>query len=193
MREAYARSLDVALTHRFVVLMVALATLVLTLILFTTIPKGFFPEEDLGQMRMSIEAAEDTSTEAMLALQTRVVEVIRADPNVQDVTSFTGGGNTGRGFIALKPRGQRKPMPEVVDGLRRATRQIVSVSVFLSPIQNLQLGGRPSKSRYQYTLQSVSSDALGEWVEASTSSACAPIRLSATSPAMPRTAACRPA
>ena len=162
-RDAYARSLDLALAHRLFVLMVALATLVLTLVLFTTIPKGFFPEEDLGQMRMSIEAAEDTSTEAMLALQTRVVDVIRADPNVQDVTSFTGGGNTGRGFIALKPRGQRKPMPQVVEGLRRATRQIAGVSVFLSPIQNLQLGGRPSKSRYQYTLQSVSSDALGEW------------------------------
>jgi len=162
-RDGYARSLDLALAHRFLVLMVALATLVLTVVMYTTIPKGFFPEEDLGQMRMSIEAAEDTSTEAMLVLQTKVVDAIRADPNVQDVTSFTGGGNTGRGFIALKPRGERKPMPQVVDGLRKATRQIAGVSVFLSPIQNLQLGGRPSKSRYQYTLQSVSSDALGEW------------------------------
>lgn len=162
-RGGYEKTLDIALAHRFVVLMVALATFVLTAVLYITIPKGFFPEEDLGQMRMSIEAAEDTSTEAMTVLQQRVVDAIRADPNVQDVTSFTGGGNTGRGFIALKPRGQRKPMPEVVDGLRRATRQIAGVSVFLSPIQNLQLGGRPSKSRYQYTLQSVSSDALSEW------------------------------
>jgi len=162
-RDSYARTLDVALAHRFIVLMIALGTFVLTVILYTTIPKGFFPEEDLGQMRMSIEAAEDTSTDAMLALQTRVVDVIRADPNVQDVTSFTGGGNTGRGFIALKPRGARQPMPQVVDGLRKSLRQVAGVSVFLSPVQNLQLGGRPSKSRYQYTLQSVSSDALGEW------------------------------
>ncbi|SHH60827.1 efflux RND transporter permease subunit [Massilia sp. CF038] len=162
-RDSYARTLDVALAHRFFVLMIALGTFVLTVVLYTTIPKGFFPEEDLGQMRMSIEAAEDTSTEAMLVLQTKVVDIIRADPNIQDVTSFTGGGNTGRGFIALKPRGERKPMPEVVDGLRKSLRQVAGVSVFLSPVQNLQLGGRPSKSRYQYTLQSVSSDALGEW------------------------------
>ncbi|HEY0065434.1 MAG TPA: efflux RND transporter permease subunit [Telluria sp.] len=162
-RDSYARTLDVALAHRFFVLMIALGTFVLTVVMYTTIPKGFFPEEDLGQMRMSIEAAEDTSTDAMLVLQTRVVDLIRADPNVQDVTSFTGGGNTGRGFIALKPRGERKPMPEVVDGLRKSLRQVAGVSVFLSPVQNLQLGGRPSKSRYQYTLQSVSSDALGEW------------------------------
>ncbi|MEJ7808118.1 MAG: efflux RND transporter permease subunit, partial [Telluria sp.] len=162
-RNGYTRTLDWALLHRFVVLMVALGTLVATVWLFMTIPKGFFPEEDLGQMRMSIEAAEDTSTEAMFALQQKVVEAIRADPDVKDVVSFTGGGNTGRGFIALKPRTERDKMPVVVDRLRKATRQVAGVSVFLSPVQNLQLGGRPSKSRYQYTLQSVSSDALGEW------------------------------
>jgi HAE1 family hydrophobic/amphiphilic exporter-1 len=162
-RRGYTRTLDWALLHRFVVLMVALATFVATLVLFVTIPKGFFPEEDLGQMRMTVEAAEDTSTEAMFALQQKVVDAIRADRDVQDVTSFTGGGNTGRGFIALKPRTERDKMPVVVDRLRKATRQIAGVSVFLSPIQNLQLGGRPSKSRYQYTLQSVSSDALGDW------------------------------
>ncbi|NHZ99862.1 efflux RND transporter permease subunit [Massilia sp. CCM 8734] len=162
-RDGYASSLDVALAHRFIVLALALGTFVLTIILYTTIPKGFFPEEDLGQLRMTIEAAEDTSTDAMLILQEKVVAVIRADPNVQDVTSFTGGGNTGRGFIALKPRDVRVKMPLVVEGLRKATRQVAGASVFLSPIQNLQLGGRPSKSRYQYTLQSVSSDALGDW------------------------------
>ncbi|NHZ33648.1 efflux RND transporter permease subunit [Massilia rubra] len=162
-RDGYASSLDVALAHRFIVLAVAAGTFVLTIILYTTIPKGFFPEEDLGQLRMTIEAAEDTSTDAMLILQEKVVAVIRADPNVQDVTSFTGGGNTGRGFIALKPRDQRVKMPLVVERLRKATRQVAGASVFLSPIQNLQLGGRPSKSRYQYTLQSVSSDALGDW------------------------------
>ena len=162
-KNGYTRSLDVALAHRTFVLLIALGTFVLTVITYSTIPKGFFPEEDLGQLRMNMEAAEDTSTEAMTALQQRVVDTIRADPSVQDVTSFTGGGNTGRGFIALKPRGERKKMPEVVDGLRRATRQIAGVSVFLSPVQNLQLGGRQSKSRYQYTLQSVSSDSLNDW------------------------------
>ncbi len=162
-RDGYARTLDIALAHRFIVLMIALGTLALTMVLYTTIPKGFFPEEDLGQLRMSIEAAEDTSTEAMLLLQNRINAIVQADPNVQDVTSFTGGGNTGRGFIVLKPRGQRKKMPQVVEGLRKATREVAGVAVFFSPVQNLQLGGRPSKSRYQYTLQSVSADALGDW------------------------------
>ena len=161
--KGYTRTLDMALAHRSVVLLVAIGTFVLTAVLYTTIPKGFFPEEDLGQLRWNIEAAEDSSSEATLALQQKVAEIIRADPNVQDVTAFANGGNTGRGFIVLKPRGERKKMPQVVDGLRKATRQVAGVSVFLSPVQNLQLGGRPSKSRYQYTLQSVSADALGEW------------------------------
>jgi HAE1 family hydrophobic/amphiphilic exporter-1 len=164
-RDGYTRSLDVALAHRFVVLAVFLGTLVLTVLMYTTIPKGFFPEEDLGQLRMSIEAAEDTSTEAMAKLQQQINEIVGANPNVQDVTSFTGGGNTGRGFIVLKPRGQRQKMPQVVEGLRKSTRQVAGVSVFFSPVQNLQLGGRPSKSRYQYTLQSVSADALGDWAD----------------------------
>ncbi|MGZ3185106.1 MAG: efflux RND transporter permease subunit, partial [Telluria sp.] len=163
MRDAYARTLDVALRHRFVVLMIALATFVLTIAMYVTIPKGFFPEEDIGQIRVTVEAAEDVSTEKMLHLQEQVAAAIQADPNVQDVTSFTGGGYTGRMFLVLKPRSQRKPMPQVLDSLRKATRQVAGVAVYLSPVQNLQLGGRPSKSRYQYTLQSVSPDALNDW------------------------------
>lgn len=159
----YEKTLDIALAHRTVVLLVAVATFALTVVMYTTIPKGFFPEEDLGQIRMSVEAAEDTSTDKMALLQEQVVNVVRAHPAVKDVTSFTGGGNTGRGFIVLKPRDERKAMPEVVNGLRQATRAIPGVSVFLSPTQNLQLGGRPSKSRYQYTLQSVRADDLGLW------------------------------
>jgi HAE1 family hydrophobic/amphiphilic exporter-1 len=162
-RNGYARTLDIALAHRNVVLLVALATFALTVVLYMTIPKGFFPEEDLGQIRVTTEASEDTSTAALLELQDKVVAVIRADPAVQDVTSFTGGGNSGRMFLVLKPRSKRAKMPQVLDSLRKATHAIPGIAVYLSPIQNLQLGGRPSKSRYQYTLQSVSSDSLGSW------------------------------
>ncbi|MES2151130.1 MAG: efflux RND transporter permease subunit [Pseudomonadota bacterium] len=163
LRNAYARSLDVALGHRYVVLLIALGTLVLTIVLYSTIPKGFFPEEDLGQIRVSTEASEDISTSAQLKLQEQVAAAILADANVQDVTSFTFGGNSGRMFLVLKPRAERAKMPEVLDSLRRATHAIPGIAVYLSPVQNLQLGGRPSKSRYQYTLQSVSSDALNGW------------------------------
>jgi HAE1 family hydrophobic/amphiphilic exporter-1 len=162
-RNGYARTLDVALAHRNVVLLVALATFALTAVLYMTIPKGFFPEEDLGQIRVTTEGAEDTSTAALLVLQDQVAAVIKADPSVQDVTSFTGGGNSGRMFLVLKPRSERARMAQVLDSLRKATRAIPGIAVYFSPIQNLQLGGRPSKSRYQYTLQSVSADSLGDW------------------------------
>ncbi len=162
-RNGYARTLDIALAHRTVVLLIALGTFVLTIWMYIEIPKGFFPEEDLGQMRVTVEASEDTSSAAMALLQDKVAAIFIADPNVKDVTSFIGGGNTGRMFVVLKARGERKKQPEVIDGLRKATRQVAGVQVFISPVQNLQLGGRPSKSRYQYTLQSVSSDSLNDW------------------------------
>jgi HAE1 family hydrophobic/amphiphilic exporter-1 len=162
-RNGYERSLNVALAHRSIVLLVALATFALTIVLYVTIPKGFFPEEDLGQIRVTTEAAEDTSSAALLDLQEKVAAVIKADPAMQDVTSFTGGGNSGRMFLVLKPRAERDKMPVVLDRIRKATRAIPGIAVYMSPIQNLQLGGRPSKSRYQYTLQSVSSDSLGAW------------------------------
>ncbi|KQZ27745.1 efflux RND transporter permease subunit [Duganella sp. Root1480D1] len=162
-RDGYARTLDLALHHRFVVLGIAVGTFALTAWLYIAIPKGFFPEEDLGQIRVNTEASEDISTSAMLELQEKVAAAIQADPNIKDVTSFTSGGNTGRMFIVLKPRGERQKMTEVLDGLRKATKKIAGIQVYLSPVQNLQLGGRPSKSRYQYTLQSVSPDALNDW------------------------------
>ncbi len=164
-RNGYGRTLDMALRHRFLVLMLALGTFVLTAVLYMTMPKGFFPEEDIGQIRVNVEASEDTSSAALAELQSKVVDIVRANPYVQDTTSFTGGGNTGRMFLVLKPRGERPPMTLVIDELRKATRAVPGVQVFMSPLQNLQLGGRQSKSRYQYTLQSVSGGEIGGWAE----------------------------
>jgi len=166
---AYTRSLDVALRHRVVVLLVALLTFVATAWLFVTIPKGFFPEEDIGQIRISTEAAEDISFPAMVALQNRVVEVLRADPAVGSVNSFNGAGgpnssqNVGRLFINLKPRSERPPMKLVIEGLRKKFRELPGIAVYMQPIQNLQLGGRPSKAQYQYILQSVQTGELNDW------------------------------
>jgi hydrophobic/amphiphilic exporter-1 (mainly G- bacteria), HAE1 family len=162
-RDAYEKTLDVALKHRFIVLVVAFGTFALTAVLYTTIPKGFFPEEDIGQLRVTVEAAEDISSSAMITLQTKVERVMQADPAVQDVTSFADGDNSGRMFIVLKPRTQRDKMTQVVDRLRKATHQIAGVNVYMAPVQNLQLGGRQSKSRYQYTLQSVSGADISQW------------------------------
>jgi HAE1 family hydrophobic/amphiphilic exporter-1 len=163
LRGGYERSLDVALAHRGLVLLGALATFVLTAVLYITIPKGFFPEEDLGQIQATIEAAEDVSSARLLALQEKVMLAIKDNPNVKDVTSFSGGGNSARMFMVLKPQGEREKLPKVLESLRKSTRDIAGVQVFLRPVQNLQLGGRGSKSRYQYTLQSVSGSTLNEW------------------------------
>ncbi|MDO8700888.1 MAG: efflux RND transporter permease subunit, partial [Undibacterium sp.] len=163
---AYTRGLDLALRHRNAVLIVALLTFAATAYLFNTIPKGFFPDEDLGQIQVSTEAAEDTSFPAMLILQDKVAKIIRDDPNVRTASSFNGGGgsqNTGRMFVNLHARNQRKPMKEVVEGLRGKLRAVPGINVFLNPTKNLQLGGRPSKSQYQYILQSVEAGELSNW------------------------------
>ena len=162
----YTRTLDAALVHRKSVLGVALLTFVATAWLFNAIPKGFFPEEDIGQITVSTEAAEDTAFTEMVRLQDRAAAIIRADANVAAVSSFMGGtnaSNTGRMFVTLKPRNQRQPMKQVLEGLRRQLRELSGISVFMRPIQNLQLGGRPSKAQFQYILQSVRADALNDW------------------------------
>jgi HAE1 family hydrophobic/amphiphilic exporter-1 len=166
----YTHALDWALAHRIFVGLVAIATFALTWYFFVTIPKGFFPEEDIGQVRITTEAAEDVSFPAMVELQNRVADVLRSDPNVATVNSFNGVGgpgggsqNVGRLFINLKPRAERLPMKQVVEGLRRKLREVPGISAYMQPIQNLQLGGRPSKAQYQYILQSVSTGELNEW------------------------------
>jgi HAE1 family hydrophobic/amphiphilic exporter-1 len=170
LQNGYGRTLDWALGHRWVVGLVAIGTFVLTAVLFITIPKGFFPEEDIGQIQVTTEAAEDISFEAMQALNNRIADIFRNDPAVAAVGPAVGGGgvntatqNTGRAFLTLKPRNERPPMAQVVDNLRKKVRAVPGIAVYMRPVQNLQLGGRASKSRYQYTLQSVSADALNEW------------------------------
>jgi hydrophobic/amphiphilic exporter-1 (mainly G- bacteria), HAE1 family len=164
----YTRTLDVALRHRAVVLLVALLTFVATAWLFYIVPKGFFPEEDIGQISISTEAPEDTSFPEMVRLQERAADIVRANPNVTTVSSFNGSGtggaqNTGRLFINLKPQREREPMKQVVEGLRKQLREVVGINVYMQPIQNLRLGGRQSKARYQYILQSVRADELNDW------------------------------
>ena len=159
----YTRQLDWALRHRKLILLLAVATFAATIWLFKVIPKGFVPEEDLGQVQVSTEASEDVSFPEMLRLQERAAEVFRTDPNVAAVNSFNGGGNSGRMFITLKPRDQRLPMKQFIEGMRKKLRGIAGINVFMRPVQNLQLGGRQSKAQYQYILQSVKADELNGW------------------------------
>jgi HAE1 family hydrophobic/amphiphilic exporter-1 len=154
------------LAHRWFIMALATATFVATAWLAVVIPKGFFPEEDLGQMSVSTEAGEDTSFPQMVRLQERAAEIIRNDPNVAAVNSFNGGSgaqNTGRMFVTLKPLRERAPMKQVLESLRKKLRAVAGINVFMRPVQNLQLGGRPSKAQFQYILQSVRSDELNTW------------------------------
>ena len=168
MLKTYIHFLDLALHNRKKVLWGAIASFFITIALFMTSPKGFFPEEDIGQIQTTTEASEDISFKAMLALQDRAAEIVAADPNVDSSISVvgggaSGGGNTGRIFIILKPKDERAKMSKVMEGLRAKFKEIPGLNVYMRPIQNLQLGGRASKSRYQFTLQSVGFEGVNEW------------------------------
>jgi HAE1 family hydrophobic/amphiphilic exporter-1 len=155
MHAAYERTLDACLARGRAVLAVAVATLAATVGLFVAIPKGFFPTEDIGQAIVTAEAVEDISFPAMVKLLQQVGDTLRAHPHVDTVIVNAFDSNAGRIFIALKPRGQRPKIEKVIEELRRETRKIAGVNVFYNPIQNLRLGGRISKARYQYVLRSV--------------------------------------
>ncbi len=156
----YERSLDWALQHQRTVVALALATLVATWGLFVTLPKGFFPNEDIGQALITVEAVEDISFPAMSTLLQKTSDVIRANPVVDTVIVIASEGNSGRLFMTLKPRSQRPHIDKVVEGLRKDVRAIPGATVFINPIQNLRLGGRISKSRYQYVMRAVQADDL---------------------------------
>ena len=167
MLRRYTRTLDLALRHRRGVLFIALLTFIATAWLFVTIPKGFFPEEDIGQIRVTTEAVEDISFYAMQVKQNQVADLFRADSNVDSVASVVGFGgstqNTGRMFVSLKPRGERQSINSVLEGLRKQFRAVPGIAVYMRPVQNLQLGGKLTKARYQYVLQSVRAEELNDW------------------------------
>jgi HAE1 family hydrophobic/amphiphilic exporter-1 len=156
----YERLLDLALSHHRLVLGIAVATFVATGILFAILPKGFFPTEDIGQALVTVEAVEDISFPAMVELVQRADKVIRSNPAVATLNAHASDSNSARLFMVLKPRGERPPLEQVVESLRREVSVIPGVNVFINPIQNLRLGGRTSKSRYQYVLRSVNAGEL---------------------------------
>ena len=170
MLKTYIHNLDLALKNRKKVLWGAASTFVITVVLFINSPKGFFPEEDIGQILATTEASEDISFRAMLALQDKAAELVNTDPNVASSISIVGGGassgtNTGRIFIILKDKADRQKMAKVMEGLRNKFKELPGLQVYMRPVQNLQLGGKSSKSRYQFILQSVGCEGVNEWAD----------------------------
>src|ERR1700716_1132066 len=162
----YEWALDRVLAHKALMLLVTLATLGGTIYLYMIVPKGFFPQDATGFLIAVTEAATDTSFEAMTIRQKALVDVLKSDPAVDYINSTVGSGgpnptaNYGRLFIALKPQEQRDPALAVIGRLRQKATQIPGMQAFFQSIQNLNIGGRPSKSQYQYTLQSGDTESL---------------------------------
>ncbi len=168
MLAVYDAGLRFCLRFRPLMLLVFIATVFGTWHLYNVIPKGFFPQEDIGQLSVSTEAREDISFAAMVKLQQQVEQVFRASPHVKSVATVVGSGNSsnsGRFFIELKPRAERPELSTVLADLRRELAPIAGVSTYITPIQNLRLGGRSSRSQYQFVLQAVDQEALFSWTD----------------------------
>ena len=169
---AYAASLEVVLRRRGWTLLVALATVAATVVLFVKTPKGFFPQDDTGFIFGMTEAASDISFSAMAKLQQRAADIVRSDPAVASVGSSVGSSpynasvNQGRLFISVKPIGERDNLPivRVVDRLRQKLGHVAGISTFLVPTADLRIGGRQSKAQYQFTLWDQDFDELARYV-----------------------------
>lgn len=162
----YERSLDWALAAKPLVILILVAVVAMTAWLYVAVPKGFFPQQDSGQLMAGIRADESVSSQAMQKKLRQVVGIIHKDPAVDTVVGFTGGNRAGGGFmfVNLKPIGERKEKGSaVIARLRPQLQRVSGLSVFLNPVQDLRMGGRSSNSTYQYTLTSDSSDALKTW------------------------------
>ena len=166
----YRRTLDIALRFQFITLMVFFATLAATVYLFITIPKGFFPEQDNGMLLGIAEANQDISFADMQKRTLSVGEILIQDPAIKAYSTAVGAGifgqtsNNARFFIALKPWEERKvTAQQVIARLRPKLARLEGVQMFLSAGQDVRIGGRISKTQYQYTLQSADTDELYSW------------------------------
>ncbi|MBU1442707.1 MAG: efflux RND transporter permease subunit, partial [Gammaproteobacteria bacterium] len=162
----YEHSLDWALASKGVVMVVLLAVIGLNVYLFQAIPKGYFPQQDNGQLNAGLRADQSISSAALGAKLKQAVDIIHKDPAVDSVVGFAGGSRSGGGFmfVNLKPFGERtEKTAAVIDRLRPQLNQLTGLRVFLFPVQDLRMGGRSGNSSYQYTLQSDSLGDLRSW------------------------------
>jgi multidrug efflux pump len=156
----YGRSLNVVLRHAFLTLLILIGTIGLNVYLFVRVPKGFFPEQDTGRMNGSIQADQDTSFQHMDKMLLQYVNIIAADPAIDTVNGFTGGGrggatNSARMFISLKPLNERKvTADQIIARLRQKLARIPGATLYLTAVQDLRVGGRQSNAQYQFTMRS---------------------------------------
>jgi multidrug efflux pump len=167
MLHSYDHSLRWVLRHQFLILCVTIFTAGLSVYMFKHVNKGFFPQQDTGRINGFIQADQDTSFVEMSKKMRAFVAIVMADPAVDTVTAFTGGGNgtsTARMFAQLKPLEERKiDADHVIARLRGKTSHIPGASLFLQSVQDVTIGGRFGGAQYQYTLQADNLDDLYHW------------------------------
>ncbi|HTY04045.1 MAG TPA: efflux RND transporter permease subunit [Rhodocyclaceae bacterium] len=167
MASAYRRGLDFVLHHEFATLCVFLATLTLSVLMFVFSPKGFFPQQDTGTIYGFAETAQDASFEAMRSRMKSLAEVVRQDPDVTGFGMFAGNNtaNTGVFFIALRPKaeGRTASADEVIGRLRPQVAKVQGINLFMQAPQDVQVGGRLSRTQYQYTITDTDLAELNTW------------------------------
>jgi multidrug efflux pump len=174
MRRLYEKSLAWVLDHQPIMLMVTLTTIALSVYLYIIVPKGFFPQQDVGRINGTIIADQATSFQAMRDRVVQFVNIVQTDPAVESLNAYVGGGggggggssiNQGRMNITLRPLAERGGIStdEVIARLRPKLARVAGASLFLQAVQDLRIGGRMGGAQYQYTLQSDSVAELNEW------------------------------
>ena len=168
-RDSYERGLRWVLAHQRFVLLVAIVTLVATILLYVVVPKGLLPQQDTGVIIGVADAAENISFKAMMERVHAASDIIRKDPDVVSVSASVGAGtvnatiNTARLYIVLKPHDQRPNAEKIMERLRDATRNVEGVSLFMQTAQDLQIDARSSRTQFQYILQDADAAELAEW------------------------------
>ena len=167
LQKGYAASLDWVLRHKFWVLLFWFGTIAFTVYLYFAIPKGFFPTQDTGRLSGFVRADQSISFQAMRGKLFQLMDTVRQDPAVRTVSGFVGEGQSGAGsFIVLHPLRERKASAnEIVNRLRKKLAVIPGSRLYLQPDQDIRIGGRSSRSLYQYTLQSDDLEELRVWTE----------------------------
>jgi hydrophobe/amphiphile efflux-1 (HAE1) family protein len=167
--DLYEAGLKIVSRHQFVTLMMMLGTVALTGYLYVVIPKGFFPQQDTGLITGISEASQNISFAAMAERQQALLNAVMRDPAVASVGSAVGAGggtftvNTGRVFIQLKPANQREPMADVMARLRTNLAKVEGITLYMQAAQDITIGGRISKTQYQYTLADANAGELTHW------------------------------
>ena len=163
----YTRGLDFVLRHQRATLLTFIATVAVAVMLYVVVPKGFFPQQDTGIIVGLTDAPQDVSFDEMVRLERRLTDVIARDPAVASWGAFVGGGrplNNGFVVVGLKPRDERDATADqVINRLRGKIAAVPGGTVFLQAAQDLNVGGRTSRTQYQYTLQDANIDELNEW------------------------------